>query len=92
MRIQLKLVGFPALRTRLGGDAAEVELTGSTLADLLGWLQRTHGDPAQTRLLDPAGQLDPDIVVLRDGRHPLHLAADLAENDHLTLVLVLAGG
>lgn len=92
MRIRVKLVGFPALRDRLGRDPADVELAGATLADLLRWLQRNHGDPAQTRLLNAAGQLDPDIVVFRNGRHPMHPDAELVEGDQLTLVLVLAGG
>ncbi len=109
MRVRVKLVGFPDLQARLGTDPANIELDGSTLGDLLRWLQRTHGDPAHVRLLDAhggasaagaggagaadaAGQLDPDIVVLLNGRQPIPLDAELSEGDQLTLVVVVAGG
>ncbi|MDF1554538.1 MAG: MoaD/ThiS family protein [Deferrisomatales bacterium] len=109
MRVAVKLVGFPDLQARLGADPVDVEFDGSTLGDLLRWLQRTHGDPAHVRLLGAHGgaraagaggagaagadgQLDPDIVVLRNGRHPLPLDAELSDGDLLTLVVVVAGG
>lgn len=92
MRVRVKLVGFPDLQARLGTDPANVELDGSTLGDLLRWLQRTHGDPAGIRLLHTSEQLDPDIVVLRNGRQPIPLDAKLSEGDQLTLVVVVAGG
>jgi len=106
MMIRVKLMGFPDLQARLGVDPVIVELDGSTLGDLLRWLQRTHGDLAGIRMIgapagaciagsgstETAGRLDPDIVVLRNGRHPLSLDAALSEGDLLTLMVVVAGG
>ena len=86
------MVGFPDLQARLGADPVNVELDGSTVGDLLRWLQRTHGDPSRTRLLDAAGRLDPDIVVLRNGRQPVSRDVQLSEGDQLTLVVIVAGG
>ena len=92
MKIRVKLVGLPHLQARLGVDPVNVELDGSTVGDLLRWLQRIHGDPSRTRLLDASGRLDPDMVVLRNGRQPVSQDVQLSEGDQLTLVVVVAGG
>ena len=50
--MRIWLVGFPDLATSLGGDVVAVELDGNTVDALLDWVQRTHADPAQIRLID----------------------------------------
>ena len=95
VRVRLKLVGLPDLATRLGGNELSVGFGGSTVGALLQWLQKTHADPAQTRLIDRDGRLDPDVILFRNDRELIPrdaLGYELMDGDHLTLVVVVAGG
>lgn len=94
MRVQLKLVGLPDVGRRLGSDEIEVDLTEATVSGLVRWLQQVHGDPAGTKLLTPAGEVDPEIQVLRNGRWvpPAEREQPLHPGDEIALIVLVAGG
>ena len=95
MQVELTLVGLPTLGEVLGGNPVSVSLECGTVGELLHTLQRDHGEAAGVRLLDTAGQVDPDVLVICNGRHPIPrnaLSYRLADGDQITLAVILAGG
>jgi len=95
LTVSLKLVGFPDLCRRLGTDEIAVEATPVTIGGLLEWLQKTHADPAGTRLLDRDGRVDPAVQIIRNGREwlsPEQLDLALSEGDRIALIVLVAGG
>lgn len=95
MRIRIRLVGFPDIRDRWGTDSTEADLEGRTVAELLQWFEAIHAGPAGTKILDPEGQLDGSVQVVRNGEEwlgPGRLDDVLSEGDEITLIVLVAGG
>jgi molybdopterin converting factor small subunit len=95
LKVSLKLVGFPDLCRRLGGDEVGVEVEPATVGCLLEWLQENHAGPAGTRLFAGEGRVDPAVQIIRNGSEWIpqeRLGTPLSEGDQITLMVLVAGG
>lgn len=94
MKIDLKIY-LPMLTEVVGRDELEVELDGRTAGDLLDHLTRTYGKGARDALLDERGQLDLEVQLLRNRKDWItrdSLNTELEEGDHVTIMVLMAGG
>ena len=94
MKIELKIY-LPMLSEVMGRDELEVELDGRTAGDLLDHLTRTYGKGAREALLDDRGQLDVEVQLLRNRKDWItqeSLDTRLEDGDHVTIMVLMAGG
>jgi len=94
VKIDLKIY-LPMLTEVVGRDELEVELDGRTAGDLLDHLTRTYGKGARDALLDERGQLDLEVQLLRNRKDWItrdSLNTELEEGDHVTIMVLMAGG
>ena len=94
MRVELKIY-LPMLTEVVGRDELEVELDGRTAGDLLDHPTRTYGKGARDALLDDRGRLDVEVQLLRNRKDWItgeNLDTVLADGDHVTIMVLMAGG
>jgi molybdopterin converting factor small subunit len=95
MRIRIETLGLPTLAEEIG-RRAEVELAGSTVADLVAEIIGRFGPEARRVLVDPDGGLERSIQVMLNeegflARDELPLRR-LAEGDRVRFMLLVCGG
>ena len=73
------------------GDRAEVEATGTTLADLLADLERRHRG-IRFRMIDEQDRIRAHIRIFVNGAEAFDLRRPLRERDDVHLVCALSGG
>jgi molybdopterin converting factor small subunit len=94
MRIALKIF-LPMLSEVTGTSELEVEVDGTTAADLIRHLTATYGQKARDALLDDNGQLDVEVQLLRNRKDWItgeNIDTALADGDHVTIMVLMAGG
>jgi len=94
VKVALKLY-LPMLSEVVGRDELEVTFDGRTAGDLLDHLMRTYGKGARDALLDERGRLDMEVQLLRNRQDWItgeSLDTELADGDHVTIMVLMAGG
>jgi len=94
VKIELKIY-LPMLSEVVGRDLLEIEFEGATASDLLGHLTKTYGKGAHNALLDDQGKLDVEVQLLRNRRDWItqeNLDTALKDGDHVTIMVLMAGG
>lgn len=94
MKVELKIY-LPMLSDVIGRDELALEFEGSTAGDLLRYLTRTYGKGARDALLDAQGKLDMEVQLLKNRKDWItqeSLDTQLAEGDHVTIMVLMAGG
>lgn len=94
MKVGLKLF-LPMLSEIVGSDELEVDFAGSTAGDLIQHLTKTYGKRARDALLDDRGALDVEIQLLKNRKDWItqeNLDTELADGDHVTVMVLMAGG
>jgi len=95
MRLQVKFIGFPDLKRMIGSNEVSVEMEGNTFGDLLRDLERTYGSPTMREFMEEKGVVDESVQILRNGREWIHredMSFPFSDGDHLTFLLMMAGG
>ncbi|MHB8762882.1 MAG: MoaD/ThiS family protein [Deferrisomatales bacterium] len=95
MEIQVKFIGIPGAIRAVGGKEVTARIDPPTLGGLLRQLEATYGAPLRKALLNPRGEVDQAIQILHNGtdfvaRDALDLG--LSEGDHVTFLMMMAGG
>lgn len=99
MKISVEFLGMPAMTETVGKKTA-IDLSGSTVADLIGHLSgllvRRGGPKASRFLLEEDGSLDPIIQVMvnEEGFLPRDVFGKrtLREGDQVRFLLLAGGG
>ena len=94
MKLQLKFF-LPMLSEAVGSDEVELDFEGRTVRDLLAELARRHGRKAADAIYDKAGELDREVQVLVNQKSWVtreNVDAALADGDHVTIMVLMAGG
>lgn len=94
MRVELKIF-LPMLSEAIGTDRLEVEFDGATAGDLIRHLTTTYGRRGRDALLDDRGRLDVEVQLLRNRRDWItgeNLDTALRDGDHVTIMVLMAGG
>ena len=95
MQIQVESLGLPTLASIIG-KKADIELDGTTLADLITQITKRPGSRARQILLDNDGQLDLTIQVMvnDEGFVPRDRFSQccLKDGDAVKFLLLAGGG
>jgi len=94
VKLQLKFF-LPMLSEAVGSDEVELDFEGRTVRDLLAELARRHGRKAADAIYDKAGELDREVQVLVNQKSWVtreNVDAALADGDHVTIMVLMAGG
>jgi MoaD family protein len=94
VKVELKIY-LPMLSEVVGRDELEVEIDGRTAGDLLAYLTRTYGKRARDALLDDRGELDVEVQLLKNRKDWItqqSLDTPLEDGDHVTIMVLMAGG
>ena len=95
MKIQVESLGLPTLASIIG-KKADIELVGTTVADLVDQIMKRHGTRARKILLDNDGQLDLTIQVMvnDEGIVPRDRFSQhcLKNGDAVKFMLLVGGG
>jgi molybdopterin converting factor small subunit len=94
VKVQLKIF-LPMLSAVTGRDELEVEFDGRTAGDLIRHLIVDYGKRARDALLDEAGKLDMEVQLLKNRKDWItqeNLDTALADGDHVTIMVLMAGG
>jgi len=95
MKIKIESLGLPAL-AKLIGKKAEIDLPAGTVADVVAYLVKRHGQPMQKALLEPTGNLDLTIQVMLNDEGILardqYSRRVLKEGDKVIFMILVGGG
>jgi molybdopterin converting factor small subunit len=94
MKIELKIF-LPMLSEVIGTDELAIEFDGRTAADLLGHLTKAYGKKGRDALLDDEGKLDVEVQLLRNRKDWItqeNIDTELRDGDHVTIMVLMAGG
>jgi len=94
MKVGLKLF-LPMLSEAVGASELELDFDGSTVDDLLRHLIRRYGRRAREALYDKTGTLDLEVQVLVNKKSWVtreNLDTPLCDGDHVTIMVLMAGG
>lgn len=95
MKIQVEFLGIPTISDVLGKKKLELDISGTTVKDVLEELIHRYGKKVREALYDPQGNFDSMIQVSLNGKtilSPDQHHTPLNEGDSLLLMLLLAGG
>ena len=85
---------FANLRDYTGCSEIDIAAPG-TVNDLVRLLSDRYGPRLRDKMLDPEGGLGPELIIMINGRHVLHLGgldAPLKDDDTLQIFTMVAGG
>jgi sulfur carrier protein ThiS len=95
LKIQVESLGLPTLAS-IVGKKSDIELDGTTVADLVDQITKRHGTRAKQILLDNDGQLDLTIQVMVNDEGFLSRdrfsQRSLKEGDSVKFILLVGGG
>jgi len=95
LKIQVESLGLPTLASIIG-KKADIELNGTTVADLVGQITKRHGTRTKQVLLDSRGQLDMAIQVMVNDEGFLprseYSQRILKDGDSVKFMLLVGGG
>ena len=95
MKIQVESLGLPTLAAVIG-KKADIELSGTTVADLVAQITKQHGPKVRKILLDKDGLLDLTIQVMVNDEGFLprdeYSSRILKDGDAVKFLLLVGGG
>ena len=95
MKVNLDVKLVPALSRAVGRDRLEFDFDGDTVGDLVEALVNRYGAKARRALYDSRNQFDGMIQVILNNEEWIRtdkLETHLEPNDHVSLMLLIAGG
>ena len=95
MAITIEFLSLPNVAKMVGGKTVTVDYSGQTVEGLIRQVAEKYGKGVQKFLLDETGRLDMTFKVLRNKEEwiqPERMQEPLRDGDHLTVMLLAAGG
>lgn len=83
---------FGTLSLDLGQSSLELDLTGSTLAEVIDEMADQHGSKVREELLDEDGNLDFAYGIFCDGEKINYLDSPIQNGTELVIVNMMGGG
>ena len=95
MKINVEFLGLPMISEVIGKKKLELDISGTTVKDVIDELTRLYGKKARNAFYDQEGNFDVMVQLALNGKS--FIPADkhhtpLNEGDQLTFMLLLAGG
>ena len=90
MVVTVRVYGM--LRSILGESRLEVNLSGSSLGDLIDELAAKYGDKIKYELLDEDGSLDPAYLFFVGGESVHSRSQELEDGGEVVIAATFAGG
>ncbi len=95
MRIVVEFIGFPNAVEAVGQKQTDLDVPGNTIKDLLDELVRRYGQKLKDSFYGADGSFDLNVQIIVNEESFLSVDkhdTPLHEGDHVTFMLVLAGG
>jgi molybdopterin converting factor small subunit len=95
MKINLEFLGFPMVSDVVGNKKLELNISGTTVKDVIDELINRYGKKVRDTFYDARGNFDLTIQIVLNGKSfilPDKHNIPLNEGDTLIFMLLLAGG
>ena len=95
MKINLEFQGFPKVSDLVGKKKLELNISGTTVTDVIDELINRYGKKVRDAFYDPQGNFDLMIQIALNGKSfisPEKHNISLSEGDTLVFMLLLGGG
>jgi molybdopterin converting factor small subunit len=95
MAITVEFLSLPIVVKVVGSKTIAMVFTGQTVEELIRQVADKYGSKARQFLLDEDGRVDMMFRVLRNGEEwilPDEMQKPLRDGDHITIMLLAAGG
>ncbi len=95
MKINLEFLGFPMVSDVVGKKKLELNISGTTVKDVIDELINRYGEKVRDAFYDAQGNIDLMIQIAVNGKSfipPDKYNIPLNEGDTLIFMLLLAGG
>jgi molybdopterin converting factor small subunit len=95
MKVHLEFLSLPMVSKIVGNNKLDIDISGQTVKDVIEELIRHYGEKISDAFYDPRRNFDLNIQIAINGKS--FISTDkhntpLNEGDHLTFMLLLAGG
>ena len=95
MAITVEFLSLPNVVKMVGGKTITMDFTGQTVDELVQQITEKYGEKVKKFLLDENGRLDMILRVLCNKEEWIHsdqMQRPLEDGDHITIMLLAAGG
>lgn len=95
MAITVEFLSLPNVVKMVGGKTITMDFTGQTVDELVQQITEKYGEKVKKFLLDENGRLDMILRVLCNKEEWIHsdqMQRPLEDGDHVTIMLLAAGG
>ena len=95
MAITVEFLSLPNVVKMVGGKTITMDFTGQTVDELVQQITEKYGEKVKKFLLDEDGRLDMVLRVLCNKEEWIHsdqMQRPLEDGDHITIMLLAAGG
>ena len=95
MAITVEFLSLPNVVKMVGGKTITMDFTGQTVDELVQQITEKYGEKVKKFLLDENGRLDMILRVLCNKEEWIHsdqMQKPLEDGDHITIMLLAAGG
>jgi molybdopterin converting factor small subunit len=95
MSIAIEFLSLPNVARMVGAKTITIDFAGQTVEQLISEVARKYGSKVERFLLDENGQLDMMLKVLRNSDEWIRsdqMQKPLEDGDHITIMLLAAGG
>ena len=95
MKVTVDFIGFPDAVQAIGQKKASVDIAGGTVKDLISELVKQYGEKVRGSFYNDDGSFDPNVQIILNQENYVSLDqhdTQVREGDHVTFMLVMAGG
>jgi len=95
MAVTIEFLSLPNVVKMVGSKTITMDFTGQTVEELILQVTEKYGSKVRQFLLDETGRLDMMLKVLLNKEewiHSEHMQKQLQDGDHITIMLLAAGG
>jgi sulfur carrier protein ThiS len=95
MKITVEFLSLPNVVKKVGSKTVSLNISGTTVEDLIRELGAKYGKDVRQFLLDETGQLDMSFAVAINKEELIHrdqLNRALQDGDHVAIMMLVAGG
>ena len=95
MAVTIEFLSLPNVVKMVGGKTITMEFNGQTVEELIRQVTEKYGSKVRQFLLDENGRLDMMLKVLCNKEEWIHseqMQRPLEDGDHVTIMLLAAGG
>ena len=95
MKVTLEFIGFPDVVQAAGQKKVSLDIQGETVKDVISSLVEQYGEKVKGSFYNDDGSFDPNVQIILNEENYVSLDqhdTQVREGDHVTFMLVMAGG